>query len=309
MYQIDVSTAATTQPAATSLGAIGYFTDGNPATATPATLVPAEFLNATMLEILNAITAAGLTPTKSTYNQLATAITTLIGNNRAAMWTATDTGTANTYAATLSPVPAAYTSMVVVLQIVNANTGAATFNANGLGVKNIKKYSSGALAALAAGDLPASGIAILVYDGTQFILVNVAGGVSAVTAGNGTVTIGGTAGAPTVAVNLGNPNTWTGLQGFAVQTLTDAATVAWNASLGQVAKLTTSAARAIGAPTALAPGFYFLELISGGYTPSWNSIFKFPYGALPAALTGTCTFSFFYDGTYLHCFSFTIGQA
>lgn len=74
MYQIDNSTAATTQPAATAAGTAGFFTDGNPATSTPATIVPAEWLNAVMMELSNVVTAAGLTLSKPTYNQVLTAI-------------------------------------------------------------------------------------------------------------------------------------------------------------------------------------------------------------------------------------------
>ena len=172
MFQIDVSTAASTQPAATAAGTPGFFTDGNPATATAATVVPAEWLNAVMLEISNVITAAGLSLSKPTYNQLTLAINTLIGNSRPTFWSGTDTGAANAYTATLSPVPAAYTGMVLTLKAVNANTGASTGNFNALGVRSIKKMSGGSLVALASGDMPAGGIAILAYDGTQFILLN-----------------------------------------------------------------------------------------------------------------------------------------
>lgn len=74
MYQIDNSTAAASQPAATSAGTAGFFTDGNPATGTPATIVPAEWLNAVMMELVNVVTAGGLTPTKNVFNQVASAI-------------------------------------------------------------------------------------------------------------------------------------------------------------------------------------------------------------------------------------------
>lgn len=77
MYQIDGSTAATSKPASTALGTVGYFTDGNPATGVPATIVPAEFFNSVMLELMNAITGAGLPLSKSTTNQLYTAIQTI----------------------------------------------------------------------------------------------------------------------------------------------------------------------------------------------------------------------------------------
>ncbi|WP_343618833.1 phage tail protein [Ralstonia sp.] len=78
MYQIDNSTAATTQPASTAAGTAGFFTDGNPATSTPATIVPAEWLNAVMLELVNVITGAGMTPTKNQFNQVLLAIKSMI---------------------------------------------------------------------------------------------------------------------------------------------------------------------------------------------------------------------------------------
>jgi hypothetical protein len=77
MFQIDNATAAATKPASTPPGNAGYFTDGNPATNQAATIVPAEWLNSIMLELLNVLTAAGVTPDKAQFNQLATAI----GNN------------------------------------------------------------------------------------------------------------------------------------------------------------------------------------------------------------------------------------
>lgn len=74
MYQIDIPTAASSQPASTSEGTPGYFTDGNPTTGAAATILPAEFVNAIMLELLNAITASGQTPVKNQFTQLANAI-------------------------------------------------------------------------------------------------------------------------------------------------------------------------------------------------------------------------------------------
>ena len=83
---------------------------------------------------------------------------------------ATDTGAANAYV--VAPVPAitAYaTGQIVTLRPVNANTGAATININGLGVKNIKLLDGNDPAANA---LLATGIYTLVYDGTNFVLLN-----------------------------------------------------------------------------------------------------------------------------------------
>lgn len=90
-------------------------------------------------------------------------------------WWAVDTGAANAYVATLSPVPAAYTAgMVVHLLVANTNTGASTLVLNGLVAKGIKKRGT---AELAAGDLLAGSVAVLFYDGTQFQLAESGGAV------------------------------------------------------------------------------------------------------------------------------------
>lgn len=86
---------------------------------------------------------------------------------------AADTGTTNTFAITLSPVPASYTAgMRVVLKAANANTGASTLNVNTLGAKTIKKnYNSD----LISGDVLANQIIEVVYDGTNFQLASPTG--------------------------------------------------------------------------------------------------------------------------------------
>lgn len=80
MFQIDNASAATTQPASTPPGSAGFFTDGNPATSVPATIVPAEWLNSVMMELVNAVTGTGQTLNKAAFNQLLTAMQTLAKN-------------------------------------------------------------------------------------------------------------------------------------------------------------------------------------------------------------------------------------
>lgn len=83
---------------------------------------------------------------------------------------ASDTGTANTYAITLSPVPAAYvTGMKVSTKIVHTNTGASTLALNGLSAKPIKLTNGNAIN---ANDLLAGMTADFQYDGTNFQLLN-----------------------------------------------------------------------------------------------------------------------------------------
>lgn len=59
-----------------------YFTNGNPATPTPATVVPGYFLNMVQDELLAVITAAGLTPDDANWGQLLQAIQGLVGHGR-----------------------------------------------------------------------------------------------------------------------------------------------------------------------------------------------------------------------------------
>jgi hypothetical protein len=77
MFQIDNATVANTKPAPTPPGVAGYFTDGNPATGQAATIVPAEWLNAIMMEVLNVLAAANVTPDKTQFNQLLNSIGTV----------------------------------------------------------------------------------------------------------------------------------------------------------------------------------------------------------------------------------------
>ena len=82
---------------------------------------------------------------------------------------AADAGSNDTYVVTLSPVPAAYfTGMVVIFKANTVNTGAATLNVNGFGAKTIVKNYN---ATLANADIAAGQIVMVVYDGTNFQLI------------------------------------------------------------------------------------------------------------------------------------------
>lgn len=105
----------------------------------------------------------------------------------------------------------------------------------------------------------------------------------------------GTSGATVPLLNAAN--TYGAPQTPASQVLTDAATVGI-AITSQVWTLTTTAARTIGAPTGGVAGtFYFLEIVTNGFTPAWNSAFDFGAAGAPTALLGTCGFDIFYDGS------------
>lgn len=90
------------------------------------------------------------------------------------------------------------------------------------------------------------------------------------------------------------------------QTLTDAATIAWDTSLGRVATVTLGASRIMGAPTNLKVGTYILSVIQGGvgsYGITWNAVFKWPAGVAPSLTTTVGArdlFTFYSDGTNLY---------
>lgn len=84
-------------------------------------------------------------------------------------YVATVGGTADAITLTPSPAIAAYAAGQQFSFIASgANTGAVTVNVSGLGAKAITKNGA---TALAAGDIPASAMILIEYDGTQFQLV------------------------------------------------------------------------------------------------------------------------------------------
>ena len=99
-------------------------------------------------------------------------------------------------------------------------------------------------------------------------------------------------------------------------TLSDAATIAWDTSTGQVATFTfVSSNRTMGAPTNLVNGgFYALAVIqnSGSNTLTWNSVFKWASGTAPTLSTAASAkdyFTFRSDGTNLYQQGASLGVA
>ena len=88
------------------------------------------------------------------------------------------TGSANTYAVTLSPAPASLTDgFPIKFKVPATNTGASTLAANGLPAKSIVKMDGVATVALAANDLIANEYVSTIYRLTQddFLLISRAG--------------------------------------------------------------------------------------------------------------------------------------
>lgn len=92
-------------------------------------------------------------------------------NTTIGVYSLTTTGSVNAYIGTFSGLT--YFGGLKINATINVtNTGASTFNLNGLGVKNIKKMSaSGSKLDLTGGDLKLNNKVQLEYDGTDFILL------------------------------------------------------------------------------------------------------------------------------------------
>lgn len=90
-------------------------------------------------------------------------------------------------------------------------------------------------------------------------------------------------------------------------TLSDAATIAWDTTTGQVATFTfVSSNRTMGAPSSLVSGaFYALAVIqnAGSNTLTWNSVFKWASGVAPTLSTAAAAQDYFVfrsNGTNLY---------
>lgn len=163
MQRVDTSTAVVELPAQNPAGTPGYFSQGNPSIGLPATVPGQDWFNIVQEELMAIILAAGLTPDKTTTNQVLQAIKQLCQY-------ASDTGSADAYAIALSPALTSHVSgMPISFKAANANTGAATLNVDGLGAVAIKKNVN---KDLSAGDIAAGQIIIVVYDGTYFQMIS-----------------------------------------------------------------------------------------------------------------------------------------
>lgn len=100
---------------------------------------------------------------------------------------------------------------------------------------------------------------------------------------------------------------YTATQNFNATTLTDAATINWDASANQVCKVTLAGNRTMAAPTNLKDGAtYILRIIqdaTGTRTITWNTVFKWAGGTAPTLSTGGGAIdiiTFVSDGTNLY---------
>ena len=154
-----------------------------------------------------------------------------------------------------------------------------------------------AMSSDAAGD-------IIYYGGTDY------GRLAVGTAGQGLLVNSG-ATAPewgTVGdASLGTAQEWTAQQNFNNTALTFDATQDWALAANQVATLTLTANTTFDAPTQMVDGaFYSLIIIqdgTGGWTASWNTVFKWAAGTAPTLTTTASAKDIFVwrsDGTNMY---------
>ena len=179
MQLYDDPTTVATPPVLPAPGTPGYFTDGVPG-GQARTIVRGWWLNLVAQELVAVVVAAGITPARNVTSQVVTAIQSLIATAIAPLaWKAgvqadaytyaVDTGSVNALVVTLSPAPGALTAgLEVLVKAAATNTGASTLNVNGAGAQPIMAAG----APLAAGEIVAGRLYLLVYDGAVFELIS-----------------------------------------------------------------------------------------------------------------------------------------
>jgi hypothetical protein len=143
----------------------GYI-NGDPSQARMGSIPPAQAFEYPMRELVHVITDSSIVPDDADLEQVAKGVRSQRMNY------VEDTGSVNTLSVALSPPLAFYTvGLPIRVKIRNTNSGPSTIDA-GAGRVPIRKPTG---AEMAAGDLPAAGLAEMVYDGTVFQMINFGG--------------------------------------------------------------------------------------------------------------------------------------
>src|SRR5471032_24280 len=231
MYQIDNSTVASSIPASTAAGLAGFFTDGDPVLNTPPTVLPAEFMNMLMMELMNVLVAAGVTPSKTSFTQLAIAISQLIRSGAAIY--GIDAGIANVYVVPYTPaVTGAVDGMVIRFQAKTTNTGPSTFAPDALAANPLIGLGS---MPLQGGEIVAGGTCTVVWLAalSKWVLLSCTGGSIQAAPGNASahvMTIAQMQAAYGVyAADTGSANSYAAAFTPAISVLTDGAKLTFQA--------------------------------------------------------------------------------
>jgi hypothetical protein len=160
--------SADTAPAS---GTPQYATNGNPATGVAATEFPAYAWNMLQDEIYNVIIAAGLTPNRNAWNQLLTALQTMLQTQTNTAFTTGGTAPAFTLTPT-TPLTALTANQRFRVNFNAAGTtGSNTLNVSGLGAVALKQFGPGG--ALVNGVVPAAGfLTDIEYNGTVWVILD-----------------------------------------------------------------------------------------------------------------------------------------
>lgn len=145
------------------------FTEGDLIAGVPATVVTANFMNDVQAELLNILTAAGITPAQATPTQVLAAMQVLAQLQSGVSFSTTGTATAQV----LTPTPAiqAYSTRQRFNVIFNIDSGAnPTINISAKGAKSLKQYDSSGAKVAAVFKAGQSGD--IFYDGTDVVLLD-----------------------------------------------------------------------------------------------------------------------------------------
>lgn len=138
------------------------YIDGIPPTGVEGSIIPAAAVEVTQREIVNFILKSQLSPTNGDLTQLARSVQVDLVNF------AIDTGTLNHIVIVLDPAPATLVAGLKAFIIIKfTNTGSTDVSCNGI----VKPLLTQGLVNLPAGVIVANGIAMIVYDGTQWQLM------------------------------------------------------------------------------------------------------------------------------------------
>ncbi|HDR8930427.1 TPA: hypothetical protein QDA84_000420 [Burkholderia vietnamiensis] len=178
MYRIDDATAATSLPTPEAAGTEGYFTEGNPATGTPATKVRGSWLNMIQEELCAILAAAGITRSKTSYNQVNSALqkmySPVVGAARNLAMNVSAASASATLTADLIVVSTALNGQTFVLPTFNKTINLATAGTGGMDTGTAPV--SGFVALYAIYNPTTGASALLATNATGAIAPNVYGG-------------------------------------------------------------------------------------------------------------------------------------
>jgi len=180
MYRIDDATAATSLPAPEAAGTEGYFTEGNPATGTPATKIRGSWLNMLQEELCSILAAAGIARSKASYNQVNSALqkmySPVVGAARNLAMSVTAASATATLTADQIIVATALNGQTFMLSNFNKTINLATTGAGGMDTGTVPV--SGYVALYAIYNPTTGTSALLATNATSSVAPSVYGGVN-----------------------------------------------------------------------------------------------------------------------------------